>query len=317
MADLQATRAPPAPGPVAEVRRGLADISNFVVAQHREGAVIGYRYPAQFKDHIVEGADGERIAASIALQEAARPGLIVVHGALHLEPLRLRPPDRRPRVLRVGLQRRRARPAELRADRADSAGALDRGLEGEPRHPRPGRLHEGARLDQRRRPGDLPGRELRRSTRRSAPAPRTPSTAGSSRSRRPPTPSGPGSASPSRSRRPIRATRSTACFQAALVSRIRSGRWPAEAEDMAKVMERRRGAVLRGQRRGDLAQREMRGPRRGGEGPAAGAASGGRPDHQGRARARCCATPPPATTSSGSGSCPPELTARSRRSTPS
>ena len=64
----------------AELRRGLADVSNFVVAQHREGAVIGYRYPGQFKDHIVEGADGERIAASIAVQEAARPGLIVVHG---------------------------------------------------------------------------------------------------------------------------------------------------------------------------------------------------------------------------------------------
>src|SRR6266508_4266520 len=64
----------------AEARTGLADISNFVVAQHREGAVIGYRYPGQFKDHIVEGADGERIAASIALQEAARPSLIVVHG---------------------------------------------------------------------------------------------------------------------------------------------------------------------------------------------------------------------------------------------
>jgi predicted alpha/beta-fold hydrolase len=64
----------------AELRRGFADISNFVVAQHREGAVIGYRYPGQFRDHIVEGADGERIAASIALQEAARPALIVVHG---------------------------------------------------------------------------------------------------------------------------------------------------------------------------------------------------------------------------------------------
>jgi predicted alpha/beta-fold hydrolase len=64
----------------AELRMGLADISNFVVAQHREGAVIGYRYPGQFKDHIVEGADGERIAASIALQEAARPAVIVVHG---------------------------------------------------------------------------------------------------------------------------------------------------------------------------------------------------------------------------------------------
>jgi predicted alpha/beta-fold hydrolase len=64
----------------AELRVGLADISNFVVAQHREGAVIGYRYPGQFKDHIVTGVDGERIAASIALQEAARPALIVVHG---------------------------------------------------------------------------------------------------------------------------------------------------------------------------------------------------------------------------------------------
>jgi predicted alpha/beta-fold hydrolase len=64
----------------AEARRGFADISNFVVAQQREGAVLGYRYPGQFKDHIVEGADGERIAASIALQEAARPSLIVVHG---------------------------------------------------------------------------------------------------------------------------------------------------------------------------------------------------------------------------------------------
>ncbi len=64
----------------AELRRGFADISNFVVAQHREGAVIGYRYPGQFQDHIVEGADDERIAATIALQEAARPALIVVHG---------------------------------------------------------------------------------------------------------------------------------------------------------------------------------------------------------------------------------------------
>ena len=64
----------------AELRRGLADISNFIIAQNREGAVLGYRYPGQFQDHIVEGADGERIAATIGLQEAARPALIVVHG---------------------------------------------------------------------------------------------------------------------------------------------------------------------------------------------------------------------------------------------
>jgi predicted alpha/beta-fold hydrolase len=80
MADLQALEHHLRPNPMAEARRGLSDISNFIVAQHREGAVLGYRYPHQFKDHIFEGADGERIAATIALQEAARPGLIVVHG---------------------------------------------------------------------------------------------------------------------------------------------------------------------------------------------------------------------------------------------
>ena len=80
MAELEALESNLEPRRFAEARRGLADISNFVVAQHREGAVLGYRYPAQFQDHIFEGADGERIAAAIALQEAARPGLIVVHG---------------------------------------------------------------------------------------------------------------------------------------------------------------------------------------------------------------------------------------------
>src|SRR4051795_12334494 len=80
MGDLQAIPERLRHSDFAELRKGFADISNLVVAQNREGAVIGYRYPAQFKDHIVEGADGERIAASIALQEAARPSLIVVHG---------------------------------------------------------------------------------------------------------------------------------------------------------------------------------------------------------------------------------------------
>ena len=66
--------------PLAELRRGLADITPFVISQTREGAVLGYRYPHQFTEHIFEGADGERIAATVALQEAERPGLIVVHG---------------------------------------------------------------------------------------------------------------------------------------------------------------------------------------------------------------------------------------------
>ena len=80
MDDLRAIPHDLQPRPVADLRFGLADISNFVLAQNREGWALGYRYPAQFKDHVFEGADGERIAASIALQEAARPGLIVVHG---------------------------------------------------------------------------------------------------------------------------------------------------------------------------------------------------------------------------------------------
>ena len=80
MADLEALPQDLQRHPLAELRFGMGDISNFVLAQQREGAVLGYRYPAQFEDHIFEGADGERIAASIALQEAARPGLIVVHG---------------------------------------------------------------------------------------------------------------------------------------------------------------------------------------------------------------------------------------------
>src|SRR5829696_6898688 len=61
MADLQTIPEHLRHSDLAELRKGFADISNFVVAQHREGAVIGYRYPGQFKDHIVEGADGERI----------------------------------------------------------------------------------------------------------------------------------------------------------------------------------------------------------------------------------------------------------------
>jgi predicted alpha/beta-fold hydrolase len=78
--DLRAIPNDLQPHPLADARFGLSDISNFVLAQNREGWALGYRYPAQFKDHVFEGADGERIAASIGLQEAARPGLIVVHG---------------------------------------------------------------------------------------------------------------------------------------------------------------------------------------------------------------------------------------------
>jgi predicted alpha/beta-fold hydrolase len=80
MEDLEAIPSDLRPRPFAELRKGMADISSFVVTQLREGSTLGYSYPAQFKDHIFEGADGERIAATVALQERARPGLIVVHG---------------------------------------------------------------------------------------------------------------------------------------------------------------------------------------------------------------------------------------------
>ena len=151
MGDLQAIPEHLRHSDFAELRKGFADISNFVVAQNREGAVIGYRYPGQFKDHIVEGADGERIAASIALQEAARPSLIVVHGLFTSSRFDYVRQIAVTGLLRMGLQRRRARPAQLRHDRADQPGALDRRLEGGPRHPRAGPLHEGARRHERRR----------------------------------------------------------------------------------------------------------------------------------------------------------------------
>ena len=140
----------------AELRRGFADISNFVVAQHREGAVIGDSYPGQSRDHIVEGADGERIAASIAFQEAGRPSLTVVHGLFTSSRF-----DYVPQIgcgpSRAGRRRCRPGPAQLRDDRADQPGAVDGRLAGEPRHPQPRALHEGARRHQRRRARQLAG----------------------------------------------------------------------------------------------------------------------------------------------------------------
>jgi predicted alpha/beta-fold hydrolase len=80
VAELEAMPRDLRPRPFAELRRGLADISTFVLSQARETSGLGYSYPAQFTDHIFEGADGERIAASIATHEPPRPGLIVAHG---------------------------------------------------------------------------------------------------------------------------------------------------------------------------------------------------------------------------------------------
>jgi predicted alpha/beta-fold hydrolase len=81
MADLEAIPHHLRHSDGAMVRKGLADISSFVLAQQREAANLGYAYPAQFSDHVFQGADDEHIAATVGLQQApARPGLIIVHG---------------------------------------------------------------------------------------------------------------------------------------------------------------------------------------------------------------------------------------------
>jgi predicted alpha/beta-fold hydrolase len=80
MADLEAIPNKLHSSPWAEPRKGLADISTFVLTQNHDGATYGYSYPRQFEELVIEGADGVRIAASVALQEVPRPALIVVHG---------------------------------------------------------------------------------------------------------------------------------------------------------------------------------------------------------------------------------------------
>jgi predicted alpha/beta-fold hydrolase len=219
-----------------ELRRGFADISNFVVAQHREGAVIGYRYPGQFKDHIVEGAEGERIAASIALQEAARPGLIVVHGlftssrfdyvrqiavrayyewgfnvaALDLRSFgmtELTTPAPSTGGWKEGLDIL-ALARYLKELGATSVGALGISLGGNSvlnacRHEETAQVLDGGILAVS--PPAVPKQVWERL---SEPVPRN------------------------HPRYPIHKA-----FQAALTSRIRSGRWPAEAEDMPRVIE--------------------------------------------------------------------------------
>jgi predicted alpha/beta-fold hydrolase len=81
MSDLEAIPQRLHHSDAAMVRKGLADLSTFVLANQREAANLGYGYPAQFSDHVFEGADGERIAASVGLQaEHGRPGVVIAHG---------------------------------------------------------------------------------------------------------------------------------------------------------------------------------------------------------------------------------------------
>jgi predicted alpha/beta-fold hydrolase len=80
LAELQRIPHKLRPSRSATLRKGLADLSMFILSQKRQTTLFGYSYPRQFEYHYFEGADGERIAASVATHEEPRPGLIVVHG---------------------------------------------------------------------------------------------------------------------------------------------------------------------------------------------------------------------------------------------
>jgi len=80
VADLEAVPGELRSSPWAEPRKGLRDLSTFVLTQHRFAAALGYDYPRQFFDHVFDGADGVAIGASVALHEKPRPGIVVVHG---------------------------------------------------------------------------------------------------------------------------------------------------------------------------------------------------------------------------------------------
>jgi predicted alpha/beta-fold hydrolase len=82
LAELQAIPSRLRPWPWATQRKGIADMAMFLLASKRQTVNLGYSYPRQFEYHYVEGADGERIAASIALHDEPRPGIVVVHGLL-------------------------------------------------------------------------------------------------------------------------------------------------------------------------------------------------------------------------------------------
>jgi predicted alpha/beta-fold hydrolase len=70
------------PSRAATLRKGLADISMFILSQKRQTVSFGYAYPRNFEYHYFVGADEERIAATVAIHDEPRPGLVVAHGLL-------------------------------------------------------------------------------------------------------------------------------------------------------------------------------------------------------------------------------------------
>jgi predicted alpha/beta-fold hydrolase len=80
MADLEAIPSRIHRSRTAELRKGVPDFASFILAQRRATANLAYAYPAQFRHDTFEGADGERIAGTLAVHETPRPALVVVHG---------------------------------------------------------------------------------------------------------------------------------------------------------------------------------------------------------------------------------------------
>jgi predicted alpha/beta-fold hydrolase len=80
VAELQAIPHRLRPWPLATLRKGIPDTLLFLLVQKRQTMNLGYSYPRQFEYHRIEGADGVPIAASVAVHDEPRPGLVVVHG---------------------------------------------------------------------------------------------------------------------------------------------------------------------------------------------------------------------------------------------
>jgi predicted alpha/beta-fold hydrolase len=80
LADLKAIPHRLRPWRLATVRKGIPDTLLFMLVQKRQTMNLGYSYPRQFEYHRIEGADGVPIAASVAVHDEPRPGLVVVHG---------------------------------------------------------------------------------------------------------------------------------------------------------------------------------------------------------------------------------------------
>ena len=78
--ELQAIPHKLRPWRLATLRKGLPDTLLFLLAQKRQTMNLGYDYPRQFEYQRIEGADGVPIAASVAVHDEPRPGLVVVHG---------------------------------------------------------------------------------------------------------------------------------------------------------------------------------------------------------------------------------------------